>query len=138
MSQHRLNEDECFLDDGASPYVEELKTILNDLVKSRSSGHIEYEGGSGDALYKDEDVAVQLLTMKKGEFFPIHKHNVKEWIINIRGGFDTEIGGVKTHIGERQHVVFEPGQAHGGVATEDLWCVCVTVPADEGYPDAAG
>jgi quercetin dioxygenase-like cupin family protein len=120
-----------------SPYLSELKSILQDMIVSDEGDHVEYVGGAEAAgLYKNKNVAVMLFCMKKGEKMPFHNHDAKEWIITIKGEWETVVDGVKHHIGPRQEIVFEPGSEHGGIALEDLWCVCITIPSDEGYPNA--
>jgi quercetin dioxygenase-like cupin family protein len=130
----------CSLDEEVvSPYIKQLKTILSDLIEEEEPGHVGYVGGSdGSALYKDEELAVQLLTLEKGEEFPEHFHPVeKEWIILIKGSGTMWIDGKKIKMQARDFVVIEPGNDHSGHADEDSWCLCVSIPADEGYPDVS-
>jgi len=122
-----------------SPYIKKLKTILSDLVEEQSEGHVEYlNGAEGEALYKDNDVAVQMLTLKTGERFPEHQHLIeKEWIILIKGSGTVWVDNQPKRLIPRDYLVIEPGQNHYGLANEDTWLLCVAIPADEGYPDVS-
>ena len=138
----RLNELEkrvgtCSLSNESSPFLKELKQRLSDLIKTEEGSHIEYyAGATGDALYKDKDVGVQMMFMAAGTQFPEHIHtNEKEWVIIIKGSATVWIDGVEHTIKARDHIVFEPGQEHSGHAIEDLWHIAVTIPADDGYPN---
>jgi quercetin dioxygenase-like cupin family protein len=142
MNQDRLTKGvgTCVLKGGgSSPYVKELKQRLSDLVVKNEEGHVEYlAGASGDALYKDEDVAVQMMFLKEGDQFPMHVHPVeKEWLIIIRGTARINVDGTERVIKARDELIIEPGQNHTGIALEDLWHIAISIPADEGYPDAS-
>lgn len=137
MNQNSSNT--CLLEEESSPYLKELKERLSDLIKVESKGHIEYYAGAeGDALYKDKDVAVQMLFMAAGTQFPEHTHiQEKEWIIVINGSAKIWIDDVEYNVKARDHVVIEPDQNHSGYAVEDLWHLAISIPADDGYPNTA-
>lgn len=119
-----------------SPYLKELKYRLNTLIQQEKNGHVEYTGGAeADALYKTPECGIMILRMKSGEDFEQHTHNTKEWIINVKGSFETYVDGNKYVVNENEHIVFGPNQKHGGTALEDLECICITIPADEDYPN---
>jgi quercetin dioxygenase-like cupin family protein len=149
MNQERLNVLEstrtCSLDDGEqSPFIKELKQrlrdlTLSDLVVKEEGSHVEYyAGATGDALYKDKDVAIQMIYMAKGSQFPDHTHREeKEWLIIIKGSAKIWIDGIEHEVKARDHIVIEPGQDHSGYADEDLWHLAISIPADDGYPNVA-
>lgn len=139
---HRLDDSEkkertCSLSEEPSLYMTELKQRLSDLIEAEEGGHIKYrEGAIGDALYKDKDVAIQMMMLKKGDRFPEHQHPVeKEWLIIISGSAAVKMGDKEEIFGPQDHIVIMPGQSHSGQALEDLWHVAISIPADEGYPD---
>jgi quercetin dioxygenase-like cupin family protein len=114
----------CALDkEVPSPYIKKLKQRLSDLVEKEEKSHIEYlAGASGDALYNDKDVAIQMMFMEKDGQFPEHIHTTgKEWLIIIKGSATVWIDGVERVVKARDHIVIEPGQGHSGHALEDLW-----------------
>ena len=142
MNQQRLNADSadltCSIPEGeSSPYVLKLKTILSDLIEEEKNGHIEYVAGArGDALYKDKDAGIQMLTLKKGDPFPGHVHETaKVWLIIITGSASVWVSGEETILGPRDHIAIESGQYHYWGALEDTRLIAISIPADEGYPN---
>jgi quercetin dioxygenase-like cupin family protein len=128
----------CSLDEETiSPYVKELKVILSDLIAKKEADHIEYIGGSeGRPIYKDKDLAVQLSILEKGESFPEHYHPIeKEWLILVKGEATVWIDGEVKKLKERDSIVLEPKTNHRGIANANTTMVCVSIPADRGYPD---
>ena len=138
MNQGFAEKVTCSLSAGTtSPYIKELKKRLGHLIEKKEGSHVEYvEGATGDALYKDKDVAVQMMYLPAGSQFPEHVHPAeKEWIIIIKGSAEVTIEGTAHLFNAQDHFVVEPGQDHSGYAIDDLWHIAISIPADDGYPD---
>lgn len=138
MNQGFAGQSTCsFSGDEVSPYIKELKKRLSDLIDKKDGSHIDYiEGASGDALYKDKNVAVQMMHLPAGSQFPAHIHPIeKEWIVVISGSAKVKVDGTERLVKARDYFVVEPGQDHSGYAVEDLWHIAISIPSDDGYPD---
>ena len=120
----------CQLVENESKYIRELKEILIE----RNNDHTDYEGGAeAEHLFKNQYANGMLFYMKAGEKMPMHKHESKEHIIVIKGSFTTWIEGQEYKIEETEIITFFPNESHGGVADEDLICVCISIPPEESY-----
>ncbi len=131
-----------------SPYLEKLRTltgelpILDDFIKFQNgNGNIEYiPNGDGEikgrGLYKDKDVAIQLVSISKGTVVPEHIHKEIEIGIVYKGKAILDYGCDKKECVTGNHVHFEPNEPHSFVMLEDTLMVFITVPAGKGYPNA--
>jgi len=127
----------CSLNGNESPYLRQLKVMLNELVSKKEDNTVEYVGSTtGKALYKDKNIAVQLAWMPKGSVFPSHQHKVHEWLIIIDGKLEMFVNGERSEIATRQEIHLNPEDDHSIMALEDTYMIGITIPAEEGYPDA--
>jgi quercetin dioxygenase-like cupin family protein len=120
-------------------YLRQLTAELPGMV----AGTIHYtvENGTclGFSMWHDDEMAVQRAFMSKGTVFPAHIHPGHEWVIIKSGhGRAHVVGQDPLDLTPGMGVHFEPGQEHTFEVTEDTWLLCLTVPADEGYPHNAG
>jgi len=86
----------------------------------------------GHPVYVDEHIAIQRVFVGKGGTFPMHTHEmpVHEMCMVMTGRY--HFCGQDMFPGDAIQV--EPGVAHDGVALEDSWILCATVPPGAGYP----
>jgi quercetin dioxygenase-like cupin family protein len=45
------------------------------------------------------------------------------------------LDGKEINFKPKDYVVIEPGAEHSGHVDEETWAICISIPADEGYPD---
>lgn len=67
----------------------------------------------------------------------MHAHKVHEWLIVYEGSFEMEINGEIKLLRKGDYVYIKPNSPHSVLNTlADSWFIAITVPADEGFPDA--
>ena len=110
----------------------------------RSEDIKEFSLGSGAVvpainLLKNDKVAVVNSFIPDGETFPMHEHDVYEWLIPYMGVMKVDTGGGVLMVGpdkETKYIIFQPGDPHSVSAIGDVGLIGITIPADEGYPGA--
>ena len=90
----------------------------------------------GHGLYSSKDIAVQRAFLSNGSIMKKHKHKAKEIIIVYKGVLTISIDGEDTRINPGELYVVHPGTEHTVSAEGDVWCIGITIPSEEGYPDA--
>jgi quercetin dioxygenase-like cupin family protein len=127
-----------------------LKALTNELqILTREGSKIEYRTKddigkcSGKALYKINEVAVQLGEIAKGTYVENHVHkNEFESIQFFKGKARMAIrenGKCESKIFEAPAFVWlTPGIAHDFEALEDTSVISTTIPASEEYPNVNG
>lgn len=123
--------------------LDNLKYVINGLNNSEVK-YISDEGEDilGYGLFKTDLVAVQRALMLEGTTIAKHHHpNSKEWLIVFEGELillDDKGKEIK-RIGVGDHIIFEPNEPHRlktNPENGDTWMIAITIPADEGYPNA--
>jgi len=102
----------------------------------------EFKLGNGTVapttnLLNNDKVAVVNSLIPDGETFPMHDHEVYEWLIPYMGVMKVDTGGGVLMVGpdkEMKYVIFQPGDPHSVSAIGDVGLIGITIPADEGYP----
>jgi quercetin dioxygenase-like cupin family protein len=111
---------------------------LSDLVReSRCVDVVEYDTGCGASfgfnVWNEPRIAVQRCFMTAGCVFTRHSHEGHEWVIVYSGSLRLD---GSTLLSSGDYVHFLPGEEHSPIAVEDCWMLCITIPAEEGYPGA--
>ena len=98
---------------------------------SRRPGMVIAQG-----LLKKKEVSILEALFKATAIVEQHDHNCHEWVIVYAGEIQvTDIYGTKSYrVGECYYA--PPGIAHTTTCKVDSAVIGVTVPMDEGYPDA--
>tara|TARA_Y100000310_G_scaffold345432_1_gene464967 strand:- start:5428 stop:5835 length:408 start_codon:yes stop_codon:yes gene_type:complete len=125
--------------------LRELTPQLPALVRSGTTT-IEYNIENGECfgfgLYNNGKVAVQRNFISKGSLFPEHTHGETEHIVIYSGSLTFVVDGeskkLSADIPEENHILIPPNTQHSVIEVEeDCWIIGITIPAGEGYPDAA-
>lgn len=119
--------------------VAELSEMINGSTDSAVTNYVVDSGCSvGWGLYKDGRIAVQRNELSAGTIFPAHTHTDKaEWIIVYNGSIRFWYGDTDTvvlQVGDS--LKLEPNVPHSAEVLELCHMIAITIPADEGYPDA--
>jgi quercetin dioxygenase-like cupin family protein len=120
--------------------VAQLKEITEKLTTQHTAVYRVDRGCSvGWGLYKNDDIAVQRNELAPGTVFPEHTHkDMAEWIIVYKGRIRFTHGdGETATLGVGDSIKFEPNTPHRAEVLELCHLIGVTIPADEGYPNAA-
>ncbi len=101
----------------------------------------ETSGGLAQAwgLLKEPEVAVCRSELEAGTVFHFHQHDAAEWLLVYVGEIEIQYpegGGAILAPGDS--IRFGAGRPHRVVARTDVKLIAVTIPADEGFPDAPG
>lgn len=88
-------------------------------------------------LYNGDDAAVVRVFVPAGVKFPWHTHAMPEHVVCVSGRAElVQDDGRKRQCKPRTVFTVPASEPHTFVAFEDTWLICVTIPPDEGYPDA--
>lgn len=125
----------CGYKEADSPHLHGMKRFLKDFVVKQGAFQTSYKGGAvGYKVLTDPEVSIMNMYMAKGEVLPSHKHDSVEVVTVVHGTFKACVNGVKRDVEESETIIFKPGELHGGIALTTLRAICISIPADEGYP----
>jgi quercetin dioxygenase-like cupin family protein len=118
--------------------IEKLRELTNKLPTAPSMVMLGAVGSTAlYGLYKENRVAVLRGIVPEGDTYPRHEHPVTEHLILVSGHAIVEVnGGEKVELFPGDHCGLRPHVPHSFTAVEDTMIIAVTVPAEEGYPDA--
>ena len=88
-------------------------------------------------LLRKDEVGVIEATIPDGDTFPLHEHDVYEWLIPYKGTMRVVMEDNVLMVGpdrDLTYIFLQPGEAHEVSAVGDVGLIGITVPADEGYP----
>ena len=120
----------------------EMVQKLHEVAHTRPNGSVIYEMGvagespsTGNNLLRVGGlIAVQAAVLPAGTLAR-HEHDGAEALHVYRGRalvhFDE---GAPIEVGEYASIFIAPRRPHSIEVLEEVWCVGVTMPADEGYP----
>ena len=102
-------------------------------------GFVQYEDEDGGFTYgtcvmNNGDIAVQSVPLKEGQFFDLHKHETKEWIIVYYGECIFYIDGKEIKAKAGDYLCVDAGVLHGIRAVTNMKVLAVTIPADGIFP----
>jgi len=141
MNHDQLTENSRKLKLLGDEVTKELRDLVGDSYKNVNS----YTTNSGDGkiravgAWRNGKVAVAVVWLEKGSDLETHIHRDSfEYFIGIEGKieFTTEDGTILLE--PNGTIFFPPGKPHSCNILEDSYIVAVTIPPDEGYPDARG
>jgi quercetin dioxygenase-like cupin family protein len=120
-----------------------LMRELLDTGAEMPHGQVQFGEGGGDAvslgLLKNEHTAVAYTFIPPEKTFDTHRHEQREYLIVVTGMITINdpdgLRGSRLLVGD--YVVFDPNVPHGVTAgPEGADLIVVTIPPDEGFPDA--
>ena len=132
------------------PILRELTNLLHeggpnlsDIIKTDSDDIIEYEVmdiGKAVAfgIYNVPDIAVSKVFISEGAKTLEHEHDTIEWLILYEGSVMIDCEGQDWKINKGQGFYILNNSPHTVEALEDAWMIAITIPADRGFPSAAG
>lgn len=89
----------------------------------------------GKYLWKENKVAVQLMTIQNGMALPINKRNELEVLVVFDGSLQVEMDN-KTKLYKRGEVItIQAGIGHVCQAITNVKLIAISIPASEEYPD---
>ena len=118
------------------PYLRESVRKLTDIYKEKGR-ILEAYGGNLKAvgLLKIDDIAIADVFIKKGEIFPMHKHDAKEWVIVYSGHIIFNYGDKVKELKAEDSWRIDSGVPHGISQTfEDTRFIAIVIPKDEDFP----
>jgi mannose-6-phosphate isomerase-like protein (cupin superfamily) len=110
---------------------------LEELILGVGPGKFEYTGGiTGQALFKETDVAVQVTSCRGPVTLECHAHDSVEVIVVFSGQFFFRIeGGDEVPVGISQIIRIPGGKTHSCRTDEAARAIGILIPAEKGYPD---
>jgi len=113
----------------------ELKS-LSELIERRSGDVVQWHGsGTGKRLLHTVKVAVADVSLAKEAKMEPHQHEATEVVAVYEGSLEMLIGGEPVTVNEKEAIIIPANTPHElVVASGSVQAICLTMPADEGYP----
>lgn len=109
------------------------------LIAKINEDHVIYsvEKGScgGVALYKDEQMAIQLSFLGPDTILKNHVHDELEILICHEGDITVHMPGNDIDLERGGMVRIQPGTSHIAISKNGCRLVAITLPASDGYPN---
>lgn len=86
-------------------------------------------------LFKNPVMAVSRVYSSAGTEFPQHEHDEWELMLVYQGELHLKIGEKIIKLKEKEFYYVVPGTSHGAYYPVDSWVLCVTMPANEDFPE---